>query len=351
MQIVPALDIPLAPSIPGVSTRFLDASEASNPGAATDLVLVVEPTNDASAELLTRVFREERYLLLELLMNHGNVLFRGFDVSPTAFEQIVDAGFDTDRFLWMFPMAPRWARALLQLPIVGWLTRALLGWIEGAATGRALAGDKQSTLADDQTIQFPHHEYGIFFNVPHVLAFYCEEDAEREGETLLCDAKTGFEDMPDIFRHHFEQTDYIRYRSENQWYLPPFTAPAILHHPIDNHPSMNFTAYRHDVFANVAKQWFPDHMIVSEGLDETFSFQPSFRSKKGDYSELSEQEVVALSNAHLRRSVLLRWQKGDLMLMDNFRVLHGRLNAGLPKKKVLQLILCDYIRNENHFTW
>jgi len=351
MQTAPALQIPNAPSIPGLATRFLDPCEVSNPGAACDLVIVVEPLNDATAEDLQRVFHEQRYRLLELLMKHGNVLFRGFDLSQDEFEKIVNAGFDTDRFLWMFPMAPRWARALLRLPLVGWLTRKLLGWIEGAATGRSLAGDKQSTLADDQTIQFPHHEYGIFFNVPHVLAFYCEEEAEREGETLLCNAKTGFEDMPDTLRHHFEQTDYIRYRSENQWYLPPFTAPAILRHPIDNHPSMNFTAYRHDVFANVAKQWFPDHTIVAEGLDETFSFEPSFRSKKGGYRGLSEPEVVALSNAHLRRSVLLRWKKGDLLLMDNFRVVHGRLNAGLPQKKVLQIILCDYIRNENHFTW
>ena len=351
MQSAPVVQTPNIPSIPGLKTRFLNPNEASNPGAATDLVLVVEPLEDASAEYLKAVFQEQHFFLLEVLMNHGNVLFRGFDVSPDAFEHIVNAGFETDRFLWMFPMAPRWARALLNLPVAGWLTRTLLGWIEGAATGRALAGEKQSTLADDQTIQFPHHEYGIFFNVPHVLAFYCEEEAEREGETLLCDAKTGFEDMPATLRHHFEQTDYIRYRSENQWYLPPFTAPAILHHPIDNHPSMNFTAYRHDVFANVAKKWFPDHMIVAEGLDETFSFQPSFRSKKGGFQELGEQDVVALSNAHLRRSVLLRWQKGDLLLMDNFRVIHGRLNAGLPKKKVLQIILCNYIRNKNSFTW
>ncbi len=340
----------VAPQIPGVRCRFLRADEASNPGAALDLVLVAEPDGDASAAGLARLLSEQRERLVELMREHGNVLFRGFDVAPEAFEGVVATGFDADRFLWMFPMAPRWARALLDLPLVGRITRAFLGWIESAATGRAIVGDKQSTLADDQTIQFPHHEYGIFFNVPRVLAFFCEREAERQGETLLCDARSGYVGMPSALRAHFESTEYIRYRSENQWYLPPFTAPAVLYHPDDSHPSMNFTAYQHDVFARVAERWFPEHEITATSQDETFSFVPTFHRGEHTSRGLSEDQIVALAESHLERSVLLRWKQGDLLLMDNFRVVHGRLNAGMPERKVLQIVLCDYIRNANRFT-
>lgn len=343
--------VPAAPRIPGLRTRFLYEDEASNEDAALDLVVVAEPDGDASAEALKRVFAVNRATFQQILVDHGNVLFRGFDIEPDQFDSIVGAGFSTDRFLWMFPMAPDWARSLLNLPLVGWLTRALLGWIEARATGREIVGENQSTLAKDQTIQFPHHEYGIFFNVPHVLAFYCERDAEVQGETLLCDAKAGYRAMPDALRSTFESTEYIRYRSENQWYLPPFTAPAVLRHPLDGHPTMNFTAYRHDVFGELAKRRFPHHDITTEELDATFSFEPMFYLQDGERRMLREDEVAALAEAHLDRSVLLRWEQGDLLLMDNFRVVHGRLNAGMPVKKILQLILCDYVRNTNHFTW
>ena len=342
---------PMAPSIPGLKTRFLSEEEASNAGAALDLVVVAEPDGDPSAEALERVFAVNRATFQQILVDHGNVLFRGFEIEPHQFNSIVGAGFSTDRFLWMFPMAPDWARSLLNLPLFGWLTRALLGWIEARATGREIVGEKQSTLAKDPTIQFPHHEYGIFFNVPHVLAFYCERDAEVQGETLLCDAKAGYQAMPRSLRSTFEATKHIRYRSENQWYLPPFTAPAILRHPLDDHPSMNFTAYQHDVFGEIAKARFPDHEITTEDLDATFSFDPLFYFHDGERRALHRDEVASLAEAHLDRSVLLRWEQGDLLLMDNFRVVHGRLNAGMPVKKILQVILCDYVRNTNRFTW
>lgn len=345
-----ALASPRAPLIPGLRTRFLRPDEASNPDAALDLVVVAEPVDDSSPAHLERVFAEHHQLFRQILLDHGTVLFRGFDVEPSDFDAIVQAGFDTDRYLWMFPMAPRWARALLKLPFFGWLTQRFLGWIEATATGRAIVGEKQSQLANDQTIQFPHHEYGIFFNVPRVLAFFCERSAEHQGETLICDAKAGYEAMPAGLRRYFEATDYIRYRSQNQWYLPPFTAPAVLRHPVDGHPSMNFTAYQHDVFADMASRWFPRHEITAEALDETFSFEPTFHMRDGGSQMLGSEEVGMLAKAHLEHSVLLRWQRGDLLLMDNFRIVHGRLNAGMPVKKILQIILCDHVRNTNGFT-
>ena len=338
------------PEISGARFRLLRSDEASNPDAALELVVVAEPAGDSSAAALERLLAEQRDSLLEVMRDHGNILFRGFEVEPHAFEALVASSFEADRFLWMFPMAPRWARALLDLPIIGRITRAFLGWIESAATGRAIVGEKQSTLADDQTIQFPHHEYGIFFNVPRVLAFFCEKEAEHQGETLLCDARAGYAAMPEPLKAHFEATEYIRYRSENQWYLPPFTAPAVLYHPMDGHPSMNFTAYQHDIFARVATDWFPDHDITATSQDETFSFVPTFHQQGQTSQGLTEDQIVALAESHLRHSVLLRWQKGDLLLMDNFRVVHGRLNAGMPERKVLQIVLCDYVRNTNHFT-
>jgi len=114
---------------------------------------------------------------------------------------------------------------------------------------------------------------------------------------------------------------------------------------------MNFTAYQHDVFGQIASQRFPQHTICTEDLDATFSFEPVFFMNDGEKNTLNETQVADLAHAHLDHSVLLRWKKNDVLLMDNFRVVHGRLNAGLPSKKTLKIILCDYVRNTNRFTW
>ena len=333
----------------GLPARLLRASEATNPGAALDLVVVVEPQGDTSAEALERLLVDHTPTIRRLIKDHGNVLFRGFDVERTAFEAMVSQAFEADRYLWMFPMAPKWARLLLALPLVGWMTRALLGWIEARATGREIVEEKLSTLANDQTIQFPHHEYGIFFNVPRIIAFYCDEEAGEEGETILCDARSGYEAMSAEVREKFETTRFIRYRSENQWYLPPFTAPPILFHPEDDYPTMNFTAYHHEVFAEAAREAFPNSTITTDELDETFTFTPTFMAEGGGEHTLDTDDVADISRAHLERVVLLPWHQGDVLLMDNFKVVHGRLNAGTPKKR-LQVILCDYVRNQNRFT-
>jgi alpha-ketoglutarate-dependent taurine dioxygenase len=332
-----------------VRVRPLHGTEASNPEAALDLVLVVEPVAEGSAALLEDVFTTHRSQIRDLVTRHGNVLFRGFDVARGDFERIVARAYTAERYIWMFPAPPELVRWLLALPLIGWVTAALLGWIEASATGREIVDDRLSTLANDQTIQFPHHEYGIFFNVPTVIAFYCERQAGIGGETVICDGHAGYAEMDPAVRDRFERARHIRYRDENQWYLPPFTAPAVLRHPQTGERSMNFTASRHDIAAEVGRQLFPGHRITTDEHDETFSFAPRFVGHDGETYELTDDEVAEVARAHFAHAVLLPWHQGDVLLMDNYRVVHGRLNAGTPRK-VLQLALCDHVRNTNHFT-
>jgi alpha-ketoglutarate-dependent taurine dioxygenase len=327
----------------------LTSDEATILEAAHQLVLVIEPTEHADPAVLERLFRDDRDALRTLIAHHGGVLLRGFDVDRAHFDRLVSSTFQADRYLWMFPTPPALARALLHLPVVGWLVRRLLGWIEATATGRDSAEDTLSTLADDPTIQFPHHEFGIFFNVPKLLAFYCETEASSGGETSICDARAAYESLSEPLRRQLERASHIRYRDQNQWYLPPFTAPAVLRHPDDGTPSMNFTAERHDIVADVVRDLFPDQTVTAPVHDDTYSFSSQFVDHDGHGYELTRDEQAELLRAHFARSVLLRWRRQDILLLDNFRTIHGRMSSGSPRK-ILHVMLCDHVRNDNHFT-
>jgi alpha-ketoglutarate-dependent taurine dioxygenase len=339
----------LQAAYPSIRLRSLRSDEATGVESARDLVLVMEPTGAPDPELLEHLFTHGQDALRALIAHHGAVLLRGFDVDRPRFDRLVSGAFAADRHLWMFPAPPAVARGLLHLPVVGWIVRRLLGWIEASAIGRDTAEDTMSKLADDPTIQFPHHEFGIFFNVPKTLAFYCEEEAGSGGETSICDARAAYQDLSESLRHQLERASHIRYRDQNQWYLPPFTAPAVLRHPDDGTPTMNFTAERFDIVAEVVREMFPEQSVTAPDHDETYSFASQFVDRDGQAYELTDEEQAELLRAHFARCVLLRWQRQDILLLDNFRTIHGRMSSGSPRK-ILHVMLCDHVRNDNHFT-
>lgn len=347
-----ALDAPLPAAHPldhpRVRVRGLRPDEASNPGARLDLVVVVEPTGDPSAEALAAWLRDRRAEVSEVLARQGAVLCRGFTLDTAGFERVMAAGFDTGRYLWMLPMSPAAARRLLGLPFFGALTRRFLGWVERVSTGRRVRREHVSTLANDDTLQFPHHEYGIFFNVPRVIGFWCESPSQADGETVLCDGEAAWGTIDRRVRDRFEGARAIRYRDQNQPLMPPFAAPPVLRHPVTGAPTLNFTAYHHDVAAEVAREAFPGARVAAGETDETFLFEPLLLERDGGRRALSRAEVAEIARAHFAHALLLRWRRDDLLLVDNFKLLHGRLNAGTPKK-TLHIVLGDHAPNPVRF--
>lgn len=335
---------------PSVAVRRLHDHEVSNGEGGRDLVTVVVPVDDDGPETLARYLAGRRKALDQALAEEGAVLFRGFRLDTATFEQIMGEVYETGRFLWMLPMPPSWGQWLLNLPLIGPRTRRFLGWVEELSTGRRLRRQDVSTLANDDTLQFPHHEYGIFFNVPRVIAFWCERASDEDGETILCDGEAALRDLEPAVRQRFESARGIRYRDKNQPLMPPFIAPALLPHPSTGRHTANFTAYHHDVAAEVAEEMFPTARVAAAETDDTFLFEPRMIDAHGKRHDISREEVGAIARAHFEHAVLLRWHKDDLLLLDNFKLLHGRLNAGSPKK-LLHIILGDHVANRVRFSW
>lgn len=313
-----------------------------------DIVRLIEPIGEGSPELLAALLREDIGPLEEIISAQGAAIFRGFHADPPSFRDAVVGAYDASRYIWMMPMRPKLARFFLRLPLIGWFLSWLLGRIEAWATGRTLTQKDASTLAYEDNIQFPHHEFGIFFNIPRVIAFLCEKASDTGGETLFCDAERAWEKLDPELKGRFESARFIRYKNENQFLPPPFTAPALLMHPKTGVPSLNLTGYHHQIVAEEGRRLFPEARIELGDFDENFMFKPTLVGPEGAPVSLSEEDYRQIISAHLEEGVLLPWKKGDVLFCDNYKVVHGRVNGGNPRK-VLQVILCDYQPNETRF--
>ena len=312
-----------------------------------DIIRVVEPVGEGSPELLEELLREDKQKVEHLIAEHGAVLFRGFKVDPPRFREAVLSAYQASRYIWMMPMPPKLARFFLALPLIGWILNWLFARIEAWATGRTLTQKDASTLAYEDNIQFPHHEFGIFFNIPRVIAFLCEKQSDTGGETLFCDAEAAWTDIRPELQSHFETAKFIRYKNENQFLPPPFTAPALLKHPKTGVPTLNLTGYHHRLVAEEGQRLFPEARIELGDHDENFMFRPTLVNREGKPVELSETDYREIIAAHLSQGLLLPWQEG-ILFCDNYKVVHGRINGGYPRK-VLQVMLCDYQKNQNRF--
>ncbi len=330
-----------------VNVRALHAHEDTNEGGP-DIVRLVEPKGNGSPELLNELLSQGKDKLEALIGEHGAVIFRGFKIDPPRFRQAVLSAYNASRYIWMMPMPPKLARFFLSLPIVGPFLNWFLGVIEAWATGRTLTQKDASTLAYEDNIQFPHHEFGIFFNIPRVIAFLCQKQSDTGGETLFCDAELAWKNVRPELRAHFETAKFIRYKNENQFLPPPFTAPALLKHPKSGVPSLNLTGYHHQLVAEEGQKLFPEARIELGDHDENFMFKPTLVDANGKPVELSENDYREIISAHLAQGILLPWKEGDVLFCDNYKVVHGRVNGGYPRK-VLQVMLCDYQKNQTRF--
>ncbi|MCO5599311.1 hypothetical protein L7F22_053412 [Adiantum nelumboides] len=89
-----------------------------------------------------------------------------------------------------------------------------------------------------------------------------------------------------------------------------------------------------------ANSWFNMTIAYHTGLSHKVGMSPDqpYDVIFGDGSPLPEDAVVACRKIHEENSVDIPWQRGDLMIVDNYSVLHGR-RAYKPPRQIL-VTLC-----------
>lgn len=287
------------------------------------LPLVVEPA-DASLDLAEWA-TDHRPWIEEKLSLHGGVLFRGFATrQQPAFARFVSA-----------------------------VCTRMLDYVEGA-TPRTHLGDKVYTSTEFPAAHpiMPHNELSYVQSWPTRIWFYCLIAAEQGGATPICDVRRVHNRIPAAIRDKFAQKGWMLVRNFGNGLSLPWrksfgvstaaelesycraadvewewlgadqlrtrqVRPAIRKHPTTGESLwFNHIAFWHLSSLPAAVR---ESMLAVMPEDEV-----PYNTFYGDGSPISDEDIRAINKAYEAELVSFPWIAGDVLMLDNMLVAHGR---------------------------
>lgn len=297
------------------------------------LPLVVEP-NYQSVDLFAWI-KNNQELLQAKLLTYGGILFRDFGLSSQAhFEQGLRA-----------------------------LSVELMDYMEGA-TPRTRLGDRIYTSTEfppDRAISI-HNELCYVSTWPMKIFFFCLTAPAEGGETPIGDVRKVYQRIPPEIRNRFERNGWMLVRNFGDGFGLPWQTsyhladkialenyfhganvsyewrdldrlrtrqvrPAVATHPKTNQP----------VWFNHIGFWHLSSLgteLRERLLEEFTEMGLPFNTYYGDGAPIEDCVIDELRRAYDTETVAFKWRQGDLLMLDNMLVAHGR-NPFTGTRKVL----------------
>ena len=278
--------------------------ESLGPGTAGKVIRAAGRVGlqELAVESVVEVFREA-----------GAVLFRGFEIAPGDFAVF------TDRF-------------------------------STATLGRVHLGHNRREVADDaatSTVNLgmqhigPHAELGYSPQRPDLLWFYCARPPASGGETTLFDGIEVWERLPEPLREKFSTSElqYSFQASGPEWW-PLFTgATADRDQTLELLAGLRGVSYtaRDDGTIDISYR-------VPAAMPSRYQSVPAFANSiipnpSGDVSLADGTPVRSADRLSILRTcndlmTRVDWRQGDVIMIDNSRMMHGRLPFSDPSREI-----------------
>ncbi|MGA4607271.1 TauD/TfdA family dioxygenase [Pseudoalteromonas maricaloris] len=287
------------------------------------LPLVIKPI-DSSVDIV-KWGESNKVRIKELLTEYGGILFRGFKVSSSdVFEDFIES-----------------------------VSSSVLSYTERSSPRSAVSGNIYTSTdhPEDKEI-FLHSEQSYNLQFPMRIFFYCEKAARSGGATPIADARKIFQRIDPQLRSQFKENAYRysrcfwpmmginwqtafqtsdkqsveKYLQENQinfeWgslgELKTYqTRPLVAEHPDSGEKCW----FNHCTFFNVSTlDTQTQEMLLSSFAQDELPNNTYY----SDGTPIEPEVMDALREAYLSEKVEFEWQQGDVLMLDNMLVTHGR---------------------------
>lgn len=288
-----------------------------------ELPLLVEPAGPGIK--LASWASANRQSLEEKLQKHGGILFRGFDLrEPEDLETFIRA-----------------------------ISGESLEYRERSSPRHAVKGNiyTSTDYPPSQPI-FLHNENSYQKEWPLKIFFFCRQAPEQGGETPIADVRRVLSRIPAEIRDRFAERKWMYVRNfgdgfglswqtvfqttdkeaierhcrekgiETEWkegdrLRTRAVRPALARHPKTGEPVW----FNHATFFHISTL---DRMVQEALLDEFEEGELPANTYYGDGSPIEPEVLDQLRAAYHAETVSFPWQTGDLLMLDNMLVAHGR---------------------------
>lgn len=265
----------------------------------------------------------------------GVILFRGFDTDAEIFEQFTNL-FGTD--------------------FMHYIGGAQVRKIINEGGDRTISSVNFFVDAEKQqkrTFQLPLHGEMFYTKTrPTLVWFYCAAPPLQDGETTVCDGVQVYQELSQATKNLFKnkRIKYIRRYPEGEWQgrfqtddlsaVEKFCQESDLHLKIDEETRSLITEYVYPAF--VKTRWggedaFVNSILIVEWQEAAGSTDSIVRLE--DDSKIPNDVLLELKEVTERLTQLISWQSGDILMIDNTRMLHGR-RAFFDQQRELYTRMC-----------
>ncbi|KAB8330998.1 hypothetical protein SD80_025865 [Scytonema tolypothrichoides VB-61278] len=345
--------------------RFLQNDEKTFASTEEQLPLVIEPVKEKSFAALKALLKESAQWFNKQLDTYGAILFRGFEVEGA--EQFQTA---------------------LEL-----LNVQLESFYHFGSAQRVRITDKVFTSSEappDMIISF-HNELNMVPVRPSVLAFFCQVQPDVYGETPIINTEKLFLSLSPNLQHKFgnfpqrferyvpnhlleivfeglsreeiskllqEQGFDFNWEEDGSLYFE-CSYITIITHPRTSRLCFSLSIidclvnrewYRNlgqrysfgqrlyynllptKLYKNFQQRLATAATVVDGSQKRTSTLNASFLNKDGQCTKMTEAEAKELGKAEWKNAAIFKWKQGDILVIDNLQVAHGRLNTKLKRK-------------------
>ncbi len=287
------------------------------------LPLVIEPNVDGLD--LPFWVRANLKWIEQQLLKHGAILWRGFDVGSQS---------DFEKFL-----------SSVDAP--------LMNYVEGATPRTSLGGNVYTSteFPANQSIAL-HNELSYVVTFPMKVWFLCLQPADEGGETPIADVRRIHDLVSSSTRQRFIERGWMLVRNFGNGLGPSWQSSYHVTDKIAAEDLFHRTKIEFDwkgddgLRTRQVRPAITKHAVTGESVWfnhiafwHVSSLESEVRSAMlkvfkeedlpyntyyGDGSAIDESIVDELREAYRRATAAFAWQKGDVLMLDNMLVAHGR---------------------------
>nr|WP_256386546.1 TauD/TfdA family dioxygenase [Hydrocoleum sp. CS-953] len=267
---------------------------------------------------LLEIDKEE---IIKLFKNYGFLLFRGFESNVDTFAEFSNS-----------------------------LSTDFMDYTGGVFNRRKINNDSTILTVTDFNDEIKlHGEMYYTNNPPQMLWFFCANPPLKDGETTVCDGEQFFHELSSSMKDLLsrKKLKFCAHQKNEDWQRVFKTNDLNVVKEICNNQGkevqINEDGSINLVFISSAihNSTMAENPVFINSLLAGKHLNPKGKNIRfDDDSEITDEIMSELNEIAEKITIEISWQKGDILMIDNTRIMHGR-RAFNDEKRDIYIRLCS----------